>query len=154
MRSLADRLQSYEQQKARLADVEAKLKLAERKAYTRRLIQVGTMAEKVGLLALDDDAIYGALMSLKIDDKQVRQWAIDGAEAFAREKQATDQDLEPVLLTLPVDPTREAVARLRSTGFRFNRVLRHWEGFASFEDAEILAEEYGGTAKKVATQAG
>jgi hypothetical protein len=40
-RSLAERLRAHEQQKARLAEQEAKLKDAGRKARTRRLIEAG-----------------------------------------------------------------------------------------------------------------
>jgi hypothetical protein len=49
-RSLAERLRAHEQQKARLAEQEAKLKDDERKARTRRLIQAGGLIEKAGLL--------------------------------------------------------------------------------------------------------
>ena len=50
-RTLADRLQSHAQQKARLAEREMLLKKAERKARTRRLIEAGGLVEKAGLLA-------------------------------------------------------------------------------------------------------
>lgn len=40
-RSLAEHLRAHEQQKARLAEQEAKLKTAERKARTRRLVEAG-----------------------------------------------------------------------------------------------------------------
>ena len=53
VRSLAERLHAHEQQKARLAEQEAKLKGAERKARTRRLIEVGGLIDKAGLLDLE-----------------------------------------------------------------------------------------------------
>jgi hypothetical protein len=40
-RSLAERMYAHEQQKARLAEQEAKLNAAERKARTRQLIEAG-----------------------------------------------------------------------------------------------------------------
>jgi DNA invertase Pin-like site-specific DNA recombinase len=55
-RSLAERLRAHEQQKARLAEQEAKLKDDERKARTRRLIQAGGLIEKAGLLELEPNA--------------------------------------------------------------------------------------------------
>jgi hypothetical protein len=63
--SLAERLRAHEQQKARLAEQEAKLKDDERKARTRRLIQAGGLIEKAGLLELEPNALYGALLSLR-----------------------------------------------------------------------------------------
>jgi hypothetical protein len=125
-RSLAERLRAHEQQKARLAEQEAKLKDAGRKARTRRLIEAGGLVEKTGLLDLDPNALYGALLSLRegsSDTKQIEKWA-----ALAK----------------------EATATLRTAGFRFNKVLQHWEGLARIEDAQALAKEHGGTARQVA----
>jgi len=55
-RTLAERLRTHEQSKARLAEAEAKLKLDERKQRTRRLVEAGALAEKAGLLDLDSNA--------------------------------------------------------------------------------------------------
>jgi hypothetical protein len=52
-RSLAERLRAHEQQKARLAAEEAKLKADERKVRTRQLIQAGGLVDKAGLLDLE-----------------------------------------------------------------------------------------------------
>ncbi len=87
-RSLAERLRALEQQKARLAEQEAKLKDAGRKARTRRLIEAGALVEKTGLLDLDANALYGALLSLRdgaTNTRQVEQWAALGGRTFARE---------------------------------------------------------------------
>ena len=54
-----------EQQKARLQLEEGRLRDAERKARTRRLIEAGGLLDKAGLLALDANALYGALLSLR-----------------------------------------------------------------------------------------
>ena len=63
-RCLAERLRAHEQQKARLAEQEAKLKTAERKARTRQLIEIGNLVDKAGLIELDSNTLYGALLSL------------------------------------------------------------------------------------------
>jgi len=64
-RSLAERMRTNELQKARLAEQEAKLKGAERKARTRWLIEAGGLIAKVGLFDLDANALCGALLSLR-----------------------------------------------------------------------------------------
>ena len=71
-RSLAERIRAHEQHKARLAEQEAKLKDAERKVRPRRLIQAGGLVDKAGLLDLDSNARYGAVLSLRngVDDAQ------------------------------------------------------------------------------------
>jgi hypothetical protein len=152
-RLLAERLRAHEQQKARLAEQEAKLKDAGRKARTRRLIEAGGLIEKTGLLDLDANALYGALLSLRdgsSNAKQVEQWATLGGRTFAREARARDEGKEPIVLTFPAALAKETTATLRTAGFRFNKVLQHREGLARVEDAQQLAKEHGGTARQVA----
>jgi hypothetical protein len=152
VRSLAERLRAHEQQKARLAEQEAKLKDAERKARTRRLIEAGGLVEKTGLLGLESNALYGALLSLRdgVDNaKQIEQWTALGGRTFAREARLRDEGKEPLVLTFPNPLAKDATAPLRTAGFRFNKVLQHWEGLARFADAEPLAASHGGTARRV-----
>jgi hypothetical protein len=151
MRSLADRMRAFEQQKARLAETEAKLREAERRARTRRMADAGSLVEKAGLSELPREALYGALLSLRKgaeDAGQRQRWADIGAEALAEEAIELEAGREPILLTFPATPAKDAVVVLRAGGFRFNKVLRHWEGLAQFEDAQRLAAAYGGAARK------
>ena len=153
VRSLAERLRSHEQQKARLAEQEAKLKDAGRKARTRQLIEAGGLMEKAGLLGLEPNALYGALLSLRdgADDKdQVGKWAVLGGRTFAREAKLRDEGKEAIVLTFPVALDKEVTTTLRTAGFRFNKVLQHWEGMARFDEAKTLATTYGGSARQVA----
>ena len=153
VRSLAERLHAHEQQKARLAEQEAKLKTAERKARTRRLIEAGGLVDKVGLLDLEANALYGALLSLRDgadNKKQVEQWAALGGRAFAREARQRDEGKEPIVLTFPAAIDRDVTTTLRAAGFRFNKVLQHWEGLARHDDAEELASAHGGTLRRIA----
>jgi len=153
-RSLAERLHAHEQQKARLAEQEAKLKADERKVRTRQLIQAGGLALKAGLLALEPNALYGALLSLRDgagDPEQLQQWAALGGRTFAREARQALEGKEAIVLAFPAALGRDATAALRGAGFRFNKLLQHWEGLARFDEAETLASAYGGTARRVAT---
>src|SRR5215469_3904861 len=128
-RSLAERLQAHEQQKARLAEQEAKLKDAGRKARTRRLIEAGGLVEKVGLLDLDANALYGALLTLRddADDKnRVERWAALGGRAFTREARLRDEGKEAVVLTFAAPLAKDATNTLRQAGFRFSKVMQHW----------------------------
>ena len=152
VRTLSERLRGLEQQKARLAETEAKLKLDERKARTRRLVEAGALVEKATLLELETNALYGALLSLRdgvAERKQVEQWAALGGRAFAREAQARDAGKEPMLLSFPVPLGKEATTALRRAGFRYSRVMQHWEGLARPDEAGALAKAHGGTARQV-----
>jgi hypothetical protein len=152
-RSLAERLHAHEQQKARLAEQEAKLKGAERKARTRRLIEVGGLIDKAGLLELEPNTLYGALLSLRDgagDKDQITKWTALGGRAFARDARLRDEGKEAVVLTFPAALGKDVTAALRQAGFRFSKVMQHWEGLARFDDAESLARKCGGTARRVA----
>ena len=152
-RSLAERMHAHEQQKARLAEQEAKLKDAERRARTRRLIEAGGLIEKVGLLDLDANALYGALLSLRDgagDKGQVEKWAALGGRTFAREARLRDEGKEAIVLTFPAPLAKDATTTLRQAGFRFSKVMQHWEGLAHTAEAEALAKAHGGTARRVA----
>ncbi len=110
-RSLAERLRTHEQQKAKLAETEAKLKEAERKHRTRRLVEAGALADKAGLLELDSNALYGALLSLRdgADDKdQVEKWAALGGRTFLREARARDEGKEALLLVFTTPLAKDA----------------------------------------------
>lgn len=151
-RTLAERLRAHEQQKARLAEAEARLKLDERRQRTRRLVEAGALVEKAGLLELDSNALYGALLSLRdgaADKKQAEQWAALGGRAFAREARARDEGKEPIVLTFPGPLAKDATTALRRAGFRFSKVMQHWEGLARYDDAVTLAKPHGGTARRV-----
>jgi Conjugal transfer protein TraD len=155
-RTLAERLRAHEQSKARLAEAEARLKLDERRQRTRRLVEAGALAEKAGLLELDSNALYGALLSLRdgADNAgQVEQWAALGGRAFAREARARDEGKEPVLLSFTAALAKDVTIELRKAGFRYSRVMQHWEGLARFDDARALAETHGGTARRVSATA-
>ena len=156
-RTLSERLRAHEQQKARLAEAEAKLKLDERKQRTRRLVEAGALVDKAGLLELDSNALYGALLSLRDgagDETQVETWAALGGRTFLREARARDEGKEPVLLTFTTPLAKEATMALRRAGFRYSRVMQHWEGLARFDEAGTLAKAHGGTARQVGTAVG
>jgi hypothetical protein len=152
-RSLAERLRAHEQQKARLAEQEAKLKTAERKARTRRLIEVGSLVDKAGLLDLESSTLYGALLSLRDgagDKAQLAKWDALGGRTFAREARLRDEGKEAVVLTFPAPLPKEISTALRGAGFRFSKVLQHWEGLSRLADAEALARQHGGAARRIA----
>jgi hypothetical protein len=152
VRTLAERMRAHEQQKARLAEQEARLKDAERRARVRRLIEAGGLIDKAGLLELDANALYGALLSLRDgadETDQVSKWAALGGRAFAHEARLRDEGKEALVLTFPAPLAKEATNALRAAGFRFSKVMRHWEGLAFHEAASQIAAIHGGTARRI-----
>src|SRR5512134_445914 len=128
--SLAERIARLEQQKARLAEQEAKIKADQRKQRTRRLIEAG------GLIDLEANALYGALLSLAedaSDQDKVAKWAAHGGRAFAREAKERDAAKEPLTVTFPAPLPLAFTTALRAAGLRWNKVLQHWEGHAEYD---------------------
>ena len=150
--TLAERMTRLEQQKNRIAETETKLKLDERKARTRRLIEAGGVVEKSGLIELEPNALYGALLSLKagLDDAgRVAAWKAEGGRAFEIEARARQEGKVPLTITLPGAQPLSVTTRLRKLGFRFSKVMQHWEGLARYDEASELAGELGGTIRRV-----
>jgi hypothetical protein len=141
-----------DQQKARIAEQEAKIKTDERKQRTRRLIEAGGLIEKAGLIDLDANALYGALLSLGApakDSAQVAQWSKAGGQVFDREAKARDANKEPVIVTFATTLPTPFTTRLRGAGLRWNKVLQHWEGLAEHGEIAELAREHDGALRRV-----
>jgi len=151
-RSLAERQQIHAQRKARLAAEDSKIALEQRKLRNRRLFEAGGLVEKAKLTELPSNALYGALLSLRDaadDPEQVERWAILGGRAFDREAKQRDAGREAVIVTFPKLVPKPVAAALRAAGFRFNRILQHWEGLAPYDTAQRIAKENGGAARRV-----
>ena len=154
--SLAERIARLEQQKARLAEQEARIKADQRKQRTRRLIEAGGLIEKAGLIELEPNALYGALLSLAEDasDKdKVAKWAAHGGRAFAREAKERDAAKEPLTVTFSAPLPLAFTTALRAAGLRWNKVLQHWEGLAEHDAVATLAAERGGVQRVAAPAA-
>ena len=153
---LAERIARLEQQKARLAEQEAKIKADQRKQRTRHLIEAGGLIEKAGLIELEPNALYGALLSLAEDasDKdKVAKWAAHGGRAFAREAKERDAAREALTVTFAAPLPVAFTTSLRAAGLRWNKVLQHWEGHAEYDAVATLAAERAGVVQRVAAPA-
>jgi hypothetical protein len=76
-----------------------------------------------------------------------------GGRTFAREARLAEEGKEAIVLAFPAALGRDATTALRGIGFRFNKLLQHWEGLARFDEAVALAAAHGGTARRVANAA-
>lgn len=140
-----------EQQRAKLAEQEAKLKADERKQRTRRLVEAGTLVEKAGLIDLEEAALYGALLSLGSaagDTVKIAEWTKTGKAALD-EAAADGAAGEPLTVTFPAPLPTPYSTRLRGAGLRWNKFLEHWEGLANYDAVVELAAEQSGIVTRV-----
>ena len=99
----------------------------------------------------DAQQLRNFFLQLDAGDKdQVNKWTALGGRTFAHEARLRDAGKEAVVLTFPAAMGKDITATLRQAGFRFSKVLQHWEGLARFDEAESLATAHGGTARRVA----
>ena len=73
--------------------------------------QAGGLVDKAGLLDLDSNALYGALLSLRDglgNSEQVGRWAALGGRAFAREARLEDEGKEAIILAFPTALARDS----------------------------------------------
>ena len=137
-KTLQSKKQKLEQQKAKIGLIEARLKLMERKARTRRLIELGGLLSKVKLDTQPNNVLYGMLLEAKelIKDKsQLEKWAKIGGAAFATEQ----KNKVPVILTFDSKPPAEARNIIRSHGLKWNTIRKEWHGYA--EDLKQLKSD-------------
>ena len=115
---------------------ETRLKLKERKARTRYLIEMGGLVTKAGLDVLPKNALYGALLSIKenldTNENLISDCIVKGNSAFNKEK----QDSKPVILSFASEPEKETRDTIRSLGLKFNRFRKEWYG--NVKDMEKL----------------
>jgi hypothetical protein len=155
--TLSDKRLRHEQQKARLAAREAALREQERKARVRRLLSLAELVEKAELSALETDALYGALLSLKggaADGSTIAQWAAAGKERLELEKADAARDREPLFIVFPGMVSRPTIQALRAAGFRWSKLFKRWEGLATIAEAEALAAVHQGQVRRVSRSEG
>ena len=151
--TLAERQERLAQQRPRLSLEENRLREAERKARTRRLIEAGGLVDKAGLLGLEANALYGGLLSLaqgSVDPDRLARWRVAGGQAFDRDARARAAGREPLVLIAAQALPTAVTTRLRGLGFRWSKVLRHWEGVVLYDEAKALADELGASLNRVA----
>lgn len=150
--TLAERMNRLEQQKAKLAGEEARLRDQERKQRTRRLIEAGALIDKAGLLHIDANTLLGALLSVQSETckpQVLARWAAEGGKIFAQDAAMHERAKEPLTVVFPAPVARELTAQLRASGLRWNRVLLHWEGLAEHDAIAPLVSGHSGTIKRV-----
>ncbi|WP_425360596.1 conjugal transfer protein TraD [Candidatus Tisiphia endosymbiont of Ceraclea dissimilis] len=129
MHTVTEQKLRLEQKKNRLIAEETKLKLKERKARTRHLIELGGLIVKADLDNLPTNTLYGSLLSLKdslTSQSDIQdQWTKTGKAAFDQEQ----QQKTAVILKLEEKPSLEIRAHIRSHTLKWNHLRKEWYGY-------------------------
>ena len=136
MKNVEEQKKKLEQKKNRLNAEATRIKLKERKARTRNLIENGGLITKAQLDHLPTNALYGILISAKEElDKNpelMASWTVKGNKAFNAETKQTIA----VILKFNDEPEKNIRDIIRSHGLRFNRFRQEWYG--NINDLDIL----------------
>ncbi len=134
--------EKIEQKKARLQQQETSLKLKERKARVRHLIEVGGLVAKANMDHLPSDALLGALLSLRgtleKDGAIIEDWRKVGEKVFKEEVKSRT----PIILKLAVKPEQDVRNKIRSHNLKWNVIRQEWYGLV--QDLSQLKQELSG----------
>ena len=138
MQNLTEQKVKLAQKKNRLLAEETKLKLLERKARTRQLIELGGLVSKAGLAHLSLNSLYGGLLSLasSLETNRVikEQWTNLGKEKLAKEQ----IHKHAVILKFATQPTSELRNVIRQYGLKWNKLRAEWYGMVVATDVDAL----------------
>ncbi len=137
---MTDNLESQKaaiaQKKERLEKKEKLLKQKERKLRTKRLIELGSLIEKIELNDLQGSALFGALLEIKEKSKNkdsIEAWTKKGKEFSARPF-AVKQS--PLAISFAHSPPEAILKILREKSFKWNRFRKEWYGFGDKKSLE------------------
>lgn len=124
--------------KAKIERKEKLLKLQERKAHTKKLIELGSLIYKSHLENLSVMALTGALLEIKEksqDPNIMKEWEKKAKEAAEIKKSNGPSRL---IISLKSHPSTGEKALLRELQFKWNAFRKEWHGYGKLEDIEPL----------------
>jgi hypothetical protein len=151
--SVAERLDKIAQQKRKAEQLEARLKLIQRKEQSRSTAEIARLVTKAGIDHLSVDALYGCFLQIAEDvanPEKLAAWEARGQKAL----RSNDNDQRVIgIARFATKPPADVIAGLRKLGFRWNKLLGQWEGRINFDEAAAFVTGAGGTISQVAAAA-
>lgn len=80
------------------------------------------------------------------EESTVKKWKDKGASVFEKDKA---QNGEALIVSFDSEPPREAKAKLRDLGLRWNRFRREWQGYAKKALLEKEFKDFAPTIESV-----
>lgn len=142
------RRKNIEQRKNKLKQLEVSLNAQERKKRTRRLIEIGGLAEKANIKDWSANTLLGAFLSIKESEsnkKQMDAWAHKGGIAFSSEK----IQKSPVIVKFETQPSEEVRASLKSLGLKWNALRKEWEGYTKVSELKTVLASHQATIQEL-----
>jgi hypothetical protein len=129
------------QLKNRVRETESLLNHQERKARTRRLIELGGLLVKAQLDHLPTNTLYGSFLHIKdqlsTNAKLLEQWAQQGGVAFSQ----TTKLKSAIIVSFAEKPSADLCLKLRALGLKWNTIRQEWQGNVILQDAQDLLQD-------------
>jgi hypothetical protein len=137
------------QLKNRIREEETLLKAKERKARTRRLIELGGLVTKAQLDHLPSNTLYGSLLHIKEqlanNAKLQAQWAHQGGAAFSK----SDIPKTAVIVSFSEKPSADLCIKLRALGLKWNNIRQEWQGHTILQEVTDLLQDQKAVVQEV-----
>ena len=141
--TILEKKQKLAAKKAGLEKKEQRMKALERKARTRKLIELGGLVEKAGLEDVDPNILFGAIQEIKerfSDEKTMASWRERGGLALGS---LSKNSLDRLIISFPETPTVEMKNVLREKRFKWNRWRKEWYGTGKKEEVDAIVSGCG-----------
>lgn len=147
--ALEQKKKKIEQKLIRLKEQEVKVKILERKAHTKSLIDLGSLVAKAGLDHLPRVVLYGAFLNLKEqleESSTFKHWEELGMKALAHEIEIEQKKV--ITIHFKQQISLQMKEALRALKLKWNKLRQEWEGEVTQQHLSTLTaqvEEEGGT---------
>ena len=128
------------QQRAGIDQREKLLRQKERAVKTRRYIEVGLIAARLGIDDLDNETLMGAFSNIKEQSANAdirNTWKQKGIELSVNRN-------SPLLISFSKNPPDEIKAALKEKRFHWNKFCNVWQGYGIKEELESLIKDHAG----------
>lgn len=143
------RKQKLERLKRVIQQQDNLIKLQERKARTRKLIEWGGLVAKAGLDDFDANTLLGALVDIKeqatSNPKMLDHWSNHGGALFNLDQ----QNKKAVIVSFKDTVDSDLKLSLRSLGLKWNIIRQEWQGYSDLRKLKELLQETSASIEEV-----
>jgi Conjugal transfer protein TraD len=122
---------TLEEKKLAVRQLENKLKLKRKKERTKKLTEIGSLAENAGISHLDGNVLLGAFLEVAENMNDPKK------QALWKSKKLTSNDIQPVVINFKNLPPAELITKMKKIKINWNPIRKEYSGKA---DVSLLKE--------------
>lgn len=137
---VSELIEKLAEKKARIEHKEKLIREKERKKKVRRFIEIGNIASRFGMDALDDPALIGAFAEMEERSKNpaiMDEWK-------KRSETLSKGSHLPLMISFGKELTDDMKKFLKENRFRWNTFRKEWHGYGIKQEIEELVKSCHG----------